>query len=79
MPEGRVSLVGRVVGGADLMLTWTERGGPAIQPPDHQGFGLRTLAATVEYQLEGRLELDWEPEGLRCAITLPLARLAVQP
>ena len=59
-----------------LGLRWCERGGPAVQAPDHRGFGTTVIRASVERQLGGKLQYDWSVEGLRCDIWLPARQLA---
>jgi PAS domain S-box-containing protein len=52
-----------------LVVRWTETGGPAVQMPARQGFGSRVIAQLVG-QLKGSSHFDWRPEGLVCEITL---------
>jgi two-component system, chemotaxis family, CheB/CheR fusion protein len=61
-------------GGQRLRLIWLERGGPAIQAPGPPGFGTNFVRRSVEYELQGTVELAFEPEGLRCTIEFPLTR-----
>jgi two-component sensor histidine kinase len=59
--------------GDDLVLLWTERGGPAVKPPSHQdGFGSALVKRSVSGQLGGSIAFDWCPEGV--IITLRMAR-----
>jgi two-component sensor histidine kinase/CheY-like chemotaxis protein len=58
---------------ANLMLLWTETGGPAIEPPCSEGYGTRVIGASIERQLGGRASFDWRPEGLHCVLSLPCA------
>lgn len=63
------------VQGADLVLTWTEAGGPAI--PDAQaqhGFGTRLVELSV-MRLGGQWLADWHCTGVRYSFTLPIARI----
>jgi CheY-like chemotaxis protein len=55
----------------DLVLRWTETGGPSTQPPVSPGFGVRVISASIERQLEGEAKFDWHPEGLRCSLAVP--------
>ncbi|HEY1475937.1 MAG TPA: PAS domain S-box protein [Pseudolabrys sp.] len=52
-----------------LILRWTEAGGPVVQTPSRQGFGSRVIEQMVG-QLQGKVRFDWRPEGLDCEITL---------
>jgi two-component sensor histidine kinase len=54
-----------------LVLRWTEKGGPCIEPPRRVGFGTRVITQLVSQQLKGEARFDWRAEGLACEITLP--------
>jgi PAS domain S-box-containing protein len=76
-PSGRVTLTARVESGEsgdELRLVWQEDGGPAVEAPAVAGFGTTMLSQAIEYQHEGKVELDWRTEGLVCRLILPLAR-----
>ena len=76
-PGGRVTLTARVESGEsgdELRLVWQEDGGPAVDAPAVAGFGTTMLSQAIEYQHEGRIELDSRKEGLVCRLTLPLVR-----
>jgi PAS domain S-box-containing protein len=55
----------------NLVLRWTESGGPSVQPPASQGFGIRVISASIERQLDGEATFEWLPEGLRCSLAVP--------
>ncbi len=57
--------------GTDVTLTWRERGGPPVSPPEHEGFGARMLERMVS-EPYGRLSLDFRPEGVVCTIRLAM-------
>jgi PAS domain S-box-containing protein len=81
-PAGRVTLTARIEAGEsgdELRLVWQEDGGPAVAPPALAGFGTTLLSQAIEYQHEGKVELDWRKEGLICRLTLPIARAASSP
>jgi CheY-like chemotaxis protein len=54
-----------------LVLKWTESGGPATQAPSSPGFGTRIITASIEGQLAGQTVFDWRPEGLQCVLSVP--------
>jgi PAS domain S-box-containing protein len=60
---GTVDVVWKATGRHDFVLTWRERGGPAIQPPTRLGFGSR-LITRLANQLDGAIQMDWQAEGL---------------
>jgi len=55
-----------------LRMTWTERNGPPVDPSAPRGFGTGFIERAVEYELQGKAELELAPQGLRCTITFPL-------
>jgi two-component sensor histidine kinase len=62
--------------GDDFRLEWEETGGPAIiVPPQAQGFGSVLTERSVANQLGGKIEYDWQRDGLKLRITVPLNRL----
>lgn len=80
-PGGRVEIEWRVddrVAG-DLLMTWTERGGPPVKPPARAGFGSSVMRASVERQLGGVVTMHWQREGLRCELRLPAKQLVRGP
>ncbi|MGH6676462.1 MAG: HWE histidine kinase domain-containing protein, partial [Xanthobacteraceae bacterium] len=54
-----------------LVLEWVESGGPEIARPSAMSFGLKVIRASIEQQLDGEAEFDWDPSGLRCSFSLP--------
>src|SRR5205085_8187582 len=38
----------------NLVLQWTETGGPPINPPHSEGYGTRVISASIERQLGGQ-------------------------
>jgi two-component sensor histidine kinase len=57
-----------------LNLTWSEKNGPAVHPPDRRSFGTR-LIETLGKQLKGDVLLTYEPGGFVYALNVPLASL----
>ena len=48
---------------------WSRRRGTAGE----KGFGTRLIERACTYELEGEVELDYAPAGLRCEVVFPLA------
>ncbi len=49
----------------DIIMTWTESGGPIVTAPSKQsGFGTKLIAECVSRQLRGHSEYNWKPTGL---------------
>ena len=58
----------------NLVLHWSERGGPKVTEPDTKGFGSRMIARVLS-QTSGTIAMTWEPTGLTVMMTLPLAKV----
>lgn len=71
---GRVAIEGRADGEGGYELTWSESGGPPVEPPTTKGFGSLLLSRAFTYETGGKAVLEWRPEGLRCVIHLPARR-----
>jgi two-component sensor histidine kinase/DNA-binding response OmpR family regulator len=68
--KGRISLNWQLRPDA-LILNWIENGGPPLAPPTARSFGLRVIRASIEQQLDGEAQFDWDPKGLRCTLSIP--------
>jgi two-component sensor histidine kinase/CheY-like chemotaxis protein len=72
VPEGRVEVSWTTDEEKQrLRLTWTERGGPAVQPPTRRSFGTRMMES-LGRQLNGQVQLVYEPAGFLYALDVPL-------
>ena len=71
IPDGRVDIVWTQLaqpGAARLALTWTERDGPPVTPPESRGFGSRLIERGLAAELSGSAEIDFHPDGVVCRI-----------
>lgn len=65
--------------GGEVVIVWTERGGPEVEKPaGGDGFGSKLVRRSVEGQLGGHVHHDWDRAGLIVTLTLSLARLGEQ-
>lgn len=74
-PGGRVTLSWRVEGKPNvqtLVVDWRETGGPSVTPPKESGFGTRFVERGLAQQLKGKVDLLFDPSGLRCRAAIPL-------
>jgi PAS domain S-box-containing protein len=55
-----------------LQLEWQESGGPRVKLPAAKGYGTKVIIASVTQQLGGSADFDWEPSGLRFAMSIPI-------
>jgi two-component sensor histidine kinase len=70
--QGRVRLHWRVDEERRLHLDWQESGGPPVAEPSRKGFGSRLLERLLVSDLGAEIRLDYDPAGLKFAITAPL-------
>jgi two-component sensor histidine kinase len=69
-----------MIGDAELVFTWRETGGPALEvPPAARGFGTYLADRVVKGQFDGRMTRDWNSSGLTIRLWLPLDRLTPRP
>lgn len=61
-----------VPGGRRLDLIWQEKDGPSVTPPARKGFGSRVIERGLAHELEGKVDLDFRPDGLVCTMSIPL-------
>jgi PAS domain S-box-containing protein len=74
--NGSLALDWRISGLDDarvLLIDWRESGGPAARPPERKGFGSKLLEWGITQEMEGRVDVAFEPSGFRASIEIPLA------
>jgi two-component system CheB/CheR fusion protein len=54
-----------------LVLKWTEQGGPPVRPPERTGLGSELIKRSLSFELGGRAEIDYRPEGLVATLAIP--------
>jgi PAS domain S-box-containing protein len=57
----------------EVVLKWRELGGPAVQFPEHRGFGSMLLEKVLSYESESKAQLSFESAGVAFDIQLPLS------
>jgi len=63
--------------GDDVVIVWTEQGGPPVVPPAGPGgYGSQLVLRAVSAQLGGTIERSWSQEGVIATLRLDKARLA---
>jgi PAS domain S-box-containing protein len=67
---GRVHLIWELQSDL-LVLRWVEKGGPPTKAPSSPGFGTRIITASINGQLGGEANFEWNGEGLQCVLTVP--------
>jgi two-component sensor histidine kinase len=56
-----------------LTLKWQERCDHPIVPPSRQGFGSRLIHQTIVRELQGSVNMTYNPDGLHATLTMPLS------
>jgi two-component sensor histidine kinase len=76
VPDGRVEVAWTIDQDKQrLRLVWTETGGPAVRPPTRRSFGTRMMESLGQ-QLNGQVQLAYEPSGFVYSLDVPLASIA---
>ena len=61
----------------EVVIVWTERGGPVVTAPaDAGGFGSKLVTRSMTHQLGGSIERQWLKEGVVVTIKIRKDRLA---
>lgn len=55
----------------DLVLRWTEMGGPAVRAPERKGFGSTIIERSIPFQLNGKARMDFHLSGLAATFEIP--------
>ncbi len=69
VPKGQTTLTWSHEADGQLILRWSEVGGPAVQMPEKRGFGTLVIEQLIG-QMKGKARFDWSTEGLVCEITI---------
>jgi HAMP domain-containing protein/two-component sensor histidine kinase len=75
---GHVDIRWHAQGGEDndlFTITWMERGGPTVSAPSHRGFGSTVVKTMAEASLDGDVDLDFSPTGLRWHLVCPSSKV----
>jgi PAS domain S-box-containing protein len=69
---GRVDMRWQLEGDI-FMMSWTERNGPPVTPPERHGFGSTVVDSMMKQSVGGEVELNYAPSGLTWRLTCPAA------
>jgi PAS domain S-box-containing protein len=79
-PDGRVAVRWyRLENGdadARLCVEWQETGGPAVRAPGRCGYGMEVIRGLLPYELDGKVDVAFAAEGVRCRFDVPLSQLS---
>jgi PAS domain S-box-containing protein len=74
--RGEVSINwGRCVSNDQFNISWTESGGPPVTAPTRKGLGSLIVTRLLERALEGKVQFQFDPDGLRWSLTAPASAL----
>lgn len=75
VPDGTVDIAWHLDqdddGAQRVRWSWRERGGPKVAAPTRVGFGSYVMQS-IERGMRGKIEMAFDPEGLRCLFSFPL-------
>jgi two-component sensor histidine kinase len=78
VPAGRIDIAWTIDDKTQrLRMTWTEKGGPAVNAPSRRSFGTR-MVGSLGKQLNGDVQLNYEPSGFLYVLEVPLSSLTVK-
>jgi light-regulated signal transduction histidine kinase (bacteriophytochrome) len=60
----------------DLLIDWTERGGPAVTAPTRRGFGSTIIEQSIPFDLGGTAEIFYRVTGLAAQFRVPARHVA---
>lgn len=73
VPTGQVAVTWHLITQDLARVEWAERGGPPVsQALRKRGFGTELIEKIVAHELRNPVDLKFEPEGVRCALILPV-------
>lgn len=82
VPEGRIDVDWNLQSedGVDrIKISWAERDGPSVVPPDRKGFGSTLIQRVLTMQCDAKVDLKFCPEGLRFKMDAPLVQTRLVP
>ena len=69
--DGRLTIAWSLEKTGDLVLTWTERGGPDVRSPTRRGFGTIVIEQSVPFELQGEASIAYPVEGVAARFKIP--------
>ena len=77
-PAGTVAITWDTVNdGKSYRISWSERGGPPVSPPEASGFGRTVIERMAAISVGGTVDLDYAPGGLQWVLTAPVEEVAM--
>jgi PAS domain S-box-containing protein len=78
--RGSIEITWQVTNGTEksIELVWAERGGPKVKAGASSGFGTKLIDRVISHDLDGSINIDFDPAGVRWTIAFPVGRLAAE-
>jgi PAS domain S-box-containing protein len=75
VPTGQVIIKWSIKHGDSPGLTfcWQERNGPEVRSPSRKGFGSQLIERVLAGELQGKVQITYDPTGIVCEIDAPLS------
>jgi len=74
VPGGRVSIDWALRDNA-IDLNWREHNGPKVKVRRKRGFGSMVIERNLARALDAKVDMTFEPDGLRCHIVIPASQI----
>ena len=75
-PGGRVTVSWRLADDGGIELSWSETGGPPVEPPTRRGFGSTLIERALAMETGGRANIHYLRTGVVCEIFLPFSSIS---
>ncbi len=78
VPTGRVSITWsqpEMTTGSAIALEWREQLGPKVKGRRKKGFGSMVIERNLARALDAEVNLEFDPDGLRCHIVIPAGQV----
>lgn len=69
---GKIQVTWKALDGS-FELLWQESGGPSVEPPTAEGFGMRLIRRSLAADLRGKVDMVFNETGLECRVVGQLA------
>jgi PAS domain S-box-containing protein len=81
VPDGKVAITWELKPSDDgeaVAIDWREELGPKVRTRRKRGFGSMVIERNLALALEAKVDLDFDPDGLRCRIVIPASQIVAQ-
>lgn len=68
---GMVSVRWSLLQNGDFEISWAESGGPKVVAPKSSGFGSTLIGRVIPFDLGGKAEVEYPPEGAKARFVIP--------